>query len=45
MKPEYVVYVLTFLAAVVVALTRIRLMKDSVAGRPIVAWQIGRAHV
>jgi hypothetical protein len=32
-KPEYVVYVLTFLAAVVVVLTRLRLAKDSAAGR------------
>ncbi|MEO6510481.1 MAG: hypothetical protein ABIO16_05785 [Nocardioides sp.] len=33
MKPEYVVYVLTFLAAVVVVLTRLRLARDSAAGR------------
>ena len=33
MKPEYVVYVLTALAAVVVVLTRLRLTKDAAAGR------------
>ena len=44
MKPEYVVYVLTFLAAVVVALTRIRLMKDSAAGRHQVGLGIVNVH-
>ena len=44
MKPEYVVYVLTFLAAVVVALTRIRLMKDSAAGRHQVGLGILNVH-
>jgi hypothetical protein len=43
-KPEYVVYVLTFLAAVVVALTRIRLMKDSAAGRHQVGLGILNVH-
>ena len=38
MKPEYVVYVLTALAAVVVVLTRLRLTKDAAAGRH----QVGR---
>ena len=33
MQPEYVVYVLTALAAVVVVLTRLRLTKDAAAGR------------
>jgi uncharacterized membrane protein len=32
-KPEYVVYVLTALAAVVVVLTRVRLSKEQAAGR------------
>jgi hypothetical protein len=32
-KPEYVVYVLTALAAVVVVLTRIRMTQESAAGR------------
>jgi hypothetical protein len=32
-EPEYVVYVLTALAAVVVVLTRVRLTKDAAAGR------------
>jgi hypothetical protein len=43
-KPEDVVYVLTFLAAVVVALTRIRLMKDSAAGRHQVGLGILNVH-
>ena len=33
MKPEYIVYVLTFLSAVVVVLTRIRLSKAEAAGQ------------
>lgn len=33
MKPEYIVYVLTFLSAVVVVLTRIRLSQDQAAGQ------------
>lgn len=33
MKPEYVVYVLTFLSAVVVVLTRVRLSQARAAGR------------
>ena len=33
MQPEYVVYVLTALAAVVVVLTRLRLAKEAAAGR------------
>ena len=33
MKPEYIVYVLTFLSAVVVVLTRVRLSKDQAAGQ------------
>ncbi len=44
MKPEYVVYVLTGLAAVVVVLTRLRLAKDSAAGRHHVGLGIVNAH-
>ena len=33
MKPEYIVYVLTFLSAVVVVLTRVRLSQDQAAGQ------------
>ena len=33
MKPEYIVYVLTFLSAVVVVLTRVRLSQDEAAGQ------------
>ncbi len=44
MKPEYVVYVLTFLAAVVVVLTRLRLAKDSAAGRHQVGAGILNVH-
>jgi hypothetical protein len=43
-KPEYVVYVLTFLAAVVVVLTRLRLTKDSAAGRHQVGLGILNVH-
>jgi hypothetical protein len=32
-KPEYIVYALTFLSAVVVVLTRVRLSQDSAAGQ------------
>ena len=32
-KPEYIVYVLTFLSAVVVVLTRVRLSQDEAAGQ------------
>ena len=41
MKPEYIVYVLTFLSAVVVGLTRIRLSQTRAAGRH----QVGRGTV
>ena len=44
MKPEYVVYVLTALAAVVVVLTRLRLIKDSAAGRHQVGHGILNVH-
>ena len=44
MKPEYVVYVLTALAAVVVVLTRLRLAKDSAAGRHQVGAGILNVH-
>jgi hypothetical protein len=43
-KPEYVVYVLTALAAVVVVLTRLRLGKESAAGRHEVGPGIINAH-
>jgi hypothetical protein len=43
-KPEYVVYVLTALAAVVVVLTRLRLAKDSAAGRHQVGLGILNVH-
>jgi len=43
-KPEYVVYVLTALAAVVVVLTRLRLIKDSAAGRHQVGHGILNVH-
>lgn len=33
MKPEFIVYVLTFLSAVVVVLTRVRMSQDRAAGR------------
>lgn len=44
MKPEYVVYVLTALAAVVVVLTRLRLGKESAAGRHQVGAGILNVH-
>ena len=44
MKPEYVVYVLTALAAVVVVLTRLRLSKDSAGGRHHVGHGILNVH-
>ncbi len=44
MKPEYVVYVLTALAAVVVVLTRLRLSKDAAAGRHQVGGGIVNVH-
>jgi hypothetical protein len=40
-KPEYIVYVLTFLSAVVVVLTRIRLSQTRAAGQH----QVGRGTV
>jgi hypothetical protein len=43
-KPEYVVYVLTALAAVVVVLTRIRLSKDTAAGQHNVGTGIVNIH-
>jgi hypothetical protein len=43
-KPEYVVYVLTALAAVVVVLTRLRLTKDAAAGRHHVGVGILNVH-
>jgi hypothetical protein len=43
-KPEYVVYVLTALAAVVVVLTRLRLSKDAAAGRHQVGLGILNVH-
>ena len=44
MKPEYVVYVLTALAAVVVVLTRLRLSRDAAAGRHQVGLGILNVH-
>ncbi len=41
MKPEYIVYVLTFLSAVVVVLTRVRLSQARAAGHA----QVGRGTV
>jgi hypothetical protein len=43
-KPEYVVYVLTALAAVVVVLTRLRLTKETAAGRHQVGLGILNVH-
>jgi hypothetical protein len=43
-KPEYVVYVLTALAAVVVVLTRLRLTKEAAAGRHQVGLGILNVH-
>lgn len=44
MEPEYVVYVLTALAAVVVILTRLRLTKEAAAGRHQVGLGILNVH-
>ncbi len=44
MQPEYVVYVLTALAAVVVVLTRLRLSKQAAAGRHSVGAGIVNVH-
>ena len=44
MKPEYVVYVLTALATVVVVLTRLRLTKGAAAGRHQVGLGILNVH-
>lgn len=44
MEPEYVVYVLTALAAVVVVLTRLRLTKEAAAGRHQVGLGILNVH-
>ena len=44
MEPEYVVYVLTALAAVVVVLTRLRLAKEAAAGRHEVGLGILNVH-
>ena len=44
MKPEYVVYVLTALAAVVVVLTRLRLTKEAAAGQHQVGLGILNVH-
>jgi hypothetical protein len=43
-KPEYIVYVLTFLSAVVVVLTRVRLSQDRAAGRHQVGMGTVNAH-
>ena len=44
MKPEYIVYVLTFLSAVVVVLTRVRLSKARAAGQHQVGMGTVNAH-
>ena len=44
MKPEYIVYVLTFLSAVVVVLTRVRLSQAQAAGQPQVGMGTVDAH-
>ena len=44
MKPEYIVYVLTFLSAVVVVLTRVRLSQDQAAGQHQVGMGTVNAH-
>ena len=44
MKPEYIVYVLTFLSAVVVVLTRIRLSQSRAAGHSQVGMRTVNAH-
>jgi uncharacterized membrane protein len=43
-KPEYIVYVLTFLSAVVVVLTRVRLSKAQAAGQHQVGMGTVNAH-
>ena len=44
MKPEYIVYVLTFLSAVVVVLTRVRLSQARAAGQAQVGMGTVNAH-
>ena len=44
MKPEYIVYVLTFLSAVVVVLTRVRLSQARAAGQHQVGMRTVNAH-
>ena len=44
MKPEYIVYVLTFLSAVVVVLTRVRLSQARAAGQHQVGMGTVNAH-
>ena len=44
MKPEYIVYVLTFLSAVVVVLTRVRLSQAKAAGQHQVGMGTVNAH-
>ena len=44
MKPEYIVYVLTFLSAVVVVLTRVRLSQAKAAGQHQVGTGAVNAH-
>ncbi len=44
MKPEYIVYVLTFLSAVVVVLTRVRLSQARAAGQHQVGMATVNAH-
>ena len=44
MKPEYIVYVLTFLSAVVVVLTRVRLSQAQAAGQHQVGMGTVNAH-
>lgn len=44
MKPEYIVYVLTFLSAVVVVLTRVRLSQTEAAGQHQVGMGTVNAH-
>ena len=44
MKPDYIVYALTFLSAVVVVLTRVRLSQDQAAGQHQVGMGTVNAH-
>lgn len=44
MKPDYIVYALTFLSAVVVVLTRVRLSQDEAAGQHQVGMGTVNAH-